>query len=134
MSEKQLPKFKGVEIEIAGEKYILPALSPYAYAKADAGAKIKVIQQGIEQLQKTQDFGGLSPEVFMNLVELTWLALKRNYPDITQDEIGEGLPDGMAAVGMLQHLISQDEDVQQKIKDRVELEKNVLRRSTKAVN
>lgn len=132
--EKTLPKFKGVDIYLAGEKFILPALSPYAYAKADAGAKIKVIQQGIEQLQQTQDFGGLSPEVFMNLVELTWLALKRNYPDITMDEVGEGLSDGMTAVGLLQYLISQDEEVQQKIKDRVELEKNVLGHSTKKVN
>lgn len=132
--EKTLPKFKGVDIYLAGEKFILPALSPYAYAKADAGAKIKVIQKGIEQLQQTQDFGGLSPEVFMNLVELTWLALKRNYPDITMDEVGEGLSDGMTAVGLLQYLISQDEEVQQKIKDRVELEKNVLGHSTKKVN
>lgn len=132
--EKTLPKFKGIEIELAGKKFSLPPLSPYAYAKDDAGAKIKVIQQGIEQLQQTQDFGGLSPEVFMNLVELTWLALKRNYPEITMDEVGEGISDGMTAVGLLQYLISQDENVQQQIKDRMELEKNVLGHSTKKVN
>ena len=133
MSEKKLMKFRGVEIDIAGEIYILPPLSPFAYAKANAGAKIKVIQDGIKEMQGAQDFGGLNPEVFMNLVELTWLALRRNYPDITEDEIGEGLSDGMVALGLLQYLISQDAEVQAKIKERVESEmaKNALGHSTK---
>lgn len=127
----EIVKFKGHEIELAGKKYIMPPLSPYAYAKYGASKKIQKIRSEVEKMQSTTDFGQLSEEAFMDLIELTTLALKRNYPDITEDIVGDGFYDGFAIVGMLQFLISQDENVQAKIQEQI---KNGHKQSVKAAN
>lgn len=125
-------KFKGREIELAGQKYQCPPLSPYAYAKYGASKKIQSIREEIEKMQKgNQNFGELSEESFVNIIELTTLALKRNYPDITEDDVGEGFYDGFAIIGVLQYLISQDEKVQEQMKEQI---KNAQRQSAKKAN
>lgn len=123
------PKFKGQEIELAGVKYQCPPLSPYAYAKYGASKKIQKIRDEIEKMQKgNQNFAELSEESFVNIIELTTLALKRNYPDITEDDVGEGFYDGFAIFGVLQYLISQDEKVQEQMREQI---KNAQKQSMK---
>jgi hypothetical protein len=124
-------KFKGREIELAGVKYQCPPLSPYAYAKYGASKKIQKIREEIEKMQGSQNFAELSEESFTNIIELTTLALKRNYPDITEDDVGEGFYDGFAIFGVLQYLISQDEKVQEQMKEQI---KNVQKQSMKTMN
>lgn len=101
-------KFKGVPVEINGKTYTMPPLSPYAYAKADALEKIKVIETEVKAAEKSSSFGELTPNTFLSLIELVHLALKRNYPEITEEEIGEGVADGTTLINLFQSLISQD--------------------------
>jgi len=87
MTEKNVNvKFKGVEIELYGEKYQMPALSPYAFAKAGASEKFAKIQKEAQKAEKDNDIGALSSESYMTLIELVTLALNRNYPTLTQDQ------------------------------------------------
>jgi hypothetical protein len=128
----EIVKFKGHEIELAGVKYQCPPLSPYAYAKYGASKKIQTIREEIDKMQKgNQNFAELSEESFTNIIELTTLALKRNYPDITEDDVGEGFYDGFAIFGVLQFLISQDEKVQEEMQKQI---KNVQKQSGKTTN
>jgi hypothetical protein len=127
----EIVKFKGHEIELAGQKYTMPPLSPYAYAKYGASKKLQKIRSEVEKMQNTTNFGELSEESFMNLIELATLALKRNYPDITEDVVGDGFYDGFGIIGLLQFLISQDEQVQAKIQEQI---KNAHKQSGKTEN
>lgn len=127
----ELVKFKGAEIELAGKKYILPPLSPFAFAKHGASKKIQKLREEVEKMQETGNFDALSEESFMNIIELTTLALKRNYPDITEEEVGEGFYEGMAIIGMLQYLISQDDKIQAQIQEQI---KNAQKQSVKKEN
>lgn len=108
-------KFKGVEIDFAGKKYILPPLGVGAYRNHDAAEKIQRIQDVADELQNGANFGSINGEVLGNVIELTHLALLRNYPDITQDEIEDGISDIITALFLIQYLISQDVQVQKQM-------------------
>lgn len=121
-------KFQGIPIELSGKEYTLPPLSPYAYAKFGASKKLKQIQEEANKFQETQDIGAFSEESFMNIIELTTLALRRNHPEITEDDVGDGLTEGMGIIKLMRYLVTQEEEVQKQMDEQI---KNALKQSTK---
>lgn len=112
-------KFKGVEIELYGEKYQMPALSPYAFAKAEASEKFDKIQKEVKKASETGEMGALSSDSYMTLIELVTLALNRNYPEVTQDMVGEGLEDSGLLMTLMQDLISQNQKLKEQMAEHI---------------
>lgn len=120
----ETPKFKGVEIELAGEKYIMPPLPIKAFSKGDASAKLKLINDDVKKMQSGElDF---SQEAVSGLVSLVTVALQRNYPGIDESAVEDGVEDIMALFKYIQPLISQSDDVKKKMD---EVRKNVTTRA-----
>jgi hypothetical protein len=106
-------KVKGQKILLDGKEYILPPLPIKAWSKGDASEKIKKINTDLQNM-KTDGLGAVSKESWSNLVDLITTALKRNYPDITEEIVEDGTEDIMALMGMMEYLISQSEDFKSK--------------------
>ena len=120
----ETPKFKGVEIELAGEKYIMPPLPIKAFSKGDASAKLKLINDDVKKMQSGElDF---SQEAVSGLVSLVTVALQRNYPGIDESAVEDGVEDIMALFKYIQPLISQSDDVKKKMD---EVRKNAATRA-----
>jgi hypothetical protein len=120
----ETPKFKGVEIELAGEKYIMPPLPIKAFSKGDASAKLKLINDDVKKMQSGElDF---SQEAVSGLVSLVTVALQRNYPGLDESAVEDGVEDIMALFKYIQPLISQSDDVKKKMD---EVRKNVTTRA-----
>ncbi len=121
-------KYKGYELDLAGKKYILPPLGIGAYKDHGAAEKIQRIQdaKGKEGFQFSDIVGFLD-----DIVELTHLALLRNYPEITKDEIEEDISDIVTALSLVQYLISQNETVK---KQMIDYAKNIQPQPAKTAN
>lgn len=120
----ETPKFKGVEIELAGEKYIMPPLPIKAFSKGDASAKLKLINDDVKKMQSGElDF---SQEAVSGLVSLVTVALQRNYPGLDESAVEDGVEDIMVLFKYIQPLISQSDDVKKKMD---EVRKNVTTRA-----
>ena len=120
----ETPKFKGVEIELAGEKYIMPPLPIKAFSKGDASAKLKLINDDVKKMQSGElDF---SQEAVSGLVSLITVALQRNYPGLDESAVEDGVEDIMALFKYIQPLISQSDDVKKKMD---EVRKNAATRA-----
>lgn len=120
----ETPKFKGVEIELAGEKYIMPPLPIKAFSKGDASAKLKLINDDVKKMQSGElDF---SQEAVSGLVSLVTVALQRNYPGLDESAVEDGVEDIMALFKYIQPLISQSDDVKKKMD---EVRKNAATRA-----
>lgn len=122
MAKKETPKFKGVEIELAGEAYILPPLPIKSFSKGDATEKIKHIQEEFDQM-KDNSFS-ISQKSVADLVSLVTAALQRNYPGLDENIVEDGLEDITTLFNMFQYLISQSDDMKKKM---AEAQKNSLR-------
>lgn len=80
MIATQLVKYKGISYEFAdGTKLIVPPLSL---------GDLEVMQERMAKLD-----GGISPDNINTAVEIICRALRRNYPDITQDKLKNELLD-----------------------------------------
>lgn len=121
---KTAPNVKGVDIELNGKTFVLPPLPIKAFSKFDALEKINAIQTDFEKMQGSSNLGALSKETIINLVSLVGMALRRNYPDLTDDEVEDGLDDITSLFNMFQYLISQNIEVKKKME---EARKNALR-------
>lgn|SRR5574344_543836 len=119
-----VPKVKGVTIELNGTEFILPPLPVKAFSKFDAIDKINAIQADFDKMKNGGSIGALSKETIINLVSLVGMALRRNYEEITDDEVEDGLSDITSLFNMFQYLISQNADVKKQME---EARKNALR-------
>jgi len=118
-------KYKGYEIDLAGKKYILPPLGIGAYKHHGAAEKMQNIQDAKDK--EGFKFTDIIDQLD-DIVELTYLALLRNYPKITKVEIEDDISDIVTALSLVQHLISQNEVVQ---KQMVEYAKKIQPQATK---
>lgn len=123
MAKKQNVKFKGVDIELSGETYVLPPLPIKAFAKGDASAKIQRIQKEFVEMNDKQTLT-ISQESVADLVSLVTMALSRNYPQIDEDVVMDGCEDIMTLFSLFQYLISQNDEMMNRIE---EAQKNALR-------
>ena len=116
------PNFKGVDIELGGQKYVLPPLPIKAFSKGDATEKIRRIQADFKKMQG-DDFA-IAAETVADLVSLVTMALQRNYPGVDEQTVEDGCEDIMTLFSLFQFLISQSNAMQQKL---IEAQKNALR-------
>lgn len=102
---KEPVKFAGQVVELQNMKVIMPPLNFVAFRRKGAAKKLDQIIQSTQNISADGGFD-IPDEVFDNVVELTHMAISRNYPDITLDEIEEGLDfDNMQ--GIIQKLMVQ---------------------------
>lgn len=123
MAKKQNVKFKGVDIELGGETYVLPPLPIKAFSKGDASAKIQRIQNEFVEMNDKQMLT-ISPESVSDLVDLVTMALGRNYPQIDEATVEDGCEDIMTLFSLFQYLISQNDEMTKRME---EAQKNALR-------
>ncbi|WP_196607428.1 hypothetical protein [Pectinatus frisingensis] len=122
-----IPNVKGVEITLNNKIYILPPLPIKAYSKGNATEQIKQIQSDFKDAGKNNDII-ISKESIASLVSLTTIALQRNYPDIKEEDVEDGIIDITTLCKIFGFLISQDNTVKQKMQ---EAEKNAFREFVK---
>lgn len=72
--------YEGEKIKIRGREYIVPGLS---------FGQIERLADKIEQISISGN--KLTKEMIQAITEITYAALSRNYPEITQDEVKEML-------------------------------------------
>jgi hypothetical protein len=113
-TKKQTVKFNGTEITLGGETYVLPPLPIKAFSKGDASAKIQRIQKEFMQMNQDNTFA-VSAESVSDLVSLVTLALQRNYPGVDESVVEDGCEDIMTLFSLFQYLISQSEEMKQRI-------------------
>ena len=123
MAKKANVKFKGVDIILGGETYVLPPLPIKAFSKGDASAKIQRIQNEFSEMNNKQTFA-VSQESVADLVSLVTMALGRNYPQIDEATVEDGCEDIMTLFSLFQYLISQNDEMTKRIE---EAQKNALR-------
>jgi hypothetical protein len=80
---------RGITIQIGEKDYIVPPLSL---------GSMEDMQEQIAQLDNSRN-----PSNVTAMIDITWVALKRNYPDMTREEVRQGVDlatmgDVMAAV------------------------------------
>jgi hypothetical protein len=114
MASKKNVKFNGTEITLSGEVYVLPPLPIKAFSKGDASAKIQRIQKEFMQMNQDNTFA-VSAESVSDLVSLVTLALQRNYPGVDESVVEDGCEDIMTLFSLFQYLISQSEEMKQRI-------------------
>jgi len=115
-------KYPGIPVKLGWKTYLMPPLGMKAVCDHNALKKISALQ---EQAKKGSQ-GGLeafSPEMLNNLIDLLHMALLRNYPDITREEIFDGIPDVITATMLIGPLVSQNDVVQNEM---AEMLKNSL--------
>ena len=115
-------KYPGVPVKLGWKTYLMPPLGMKAVCDHDALKKITALQ---EQAKKGKE-GGLeafSSQMVNNLIDLVHMALLRNYPDITRDEVFDGVPDVITATLLIGPLVSQNDVVQNEM---AEMLKNSL--------
>lgn len=121
---KTVPNVKGVDIELNGTTYVLPPLPIKAYSKFDALKKINAIQEDLMKLNDDGNISAISQQTICDLVSLVGMALRRNYPDLTDEEVEDGLEDIVTLFGLFHHIISQNNAVK---KDMEQARKNALK-------
>lgn len=120
----KLPKVNGITIKLYDKDYVLPPLPVKAFSKGDASEKLKAIQD--ELTSANGGIAGITQDSVQNVISLVTIALQRNYPDITEEEVEDGLYDIVDLLQSVQYLISQNKSVQKQL---AEARKNVLKAS-----
>lgn len=75
---KTLPKIPGVEVSLGGEVYVLPpiALGP-----------LRILQSRLKNLTDSTD--PMDPASLDTIVDATFASMKRNYPEMTVEQVSE---------------------------------------------
>jgi hypothetical protein len=68
-------KIKGIEVELSGEKFVVPPLSL---------ASLEDLQDRLSNFK-----GGVDKESVSTVIDAAFQALKRNYPDMTRERVRE---------------------------------------------
>ncbi|OQS41131.1 hypothetical protein [Chromobacterium haemolyticum] len=71
----ELVKIKGISVLLNGKAYVIPPLNL---------AALEQLQDRLEQFD-----GGIGKESISTVLDATTAALKRNYPDLTRDQVAE---------------------------------------------
>ena len=83
-------KFAGEVVELQNMTLVLPLLNFGAFRNHGALKKLQTVIDGMKQLE-SGDTVELSDEVLDAAVDLVYLSAVRNYPEITKEQIMEGL-------------------------------------------
>ena len=122
-------KHEGQDVKIGTTTYVMPDLSYGAYEDHDAFAKIINIGVALDK-HKANPLGQPVPKIiFSDIRELIFMALQRNYPDLTMEELKEelGLGSALLAISLL---INREMEINELLA--AEIEKNVSKQPPKA--
>jgi len=90
------PKYKGEEITIGEKKYILPVLPYIAYDENEGFEEVFAIMEAVDKFLKNPLENPIPRKVFADAKKYLLLGLKRNYPDIDEQEFNSSLTAGSA--------------------------------------
>lgn len=103
---------EGTKIEMRGQTYTLPTMGGKAYRLGNAFEKLSKIEDAMAQQKETGKIA-LNSEVIGYMYDLTTLALQRNYPELTVDDVEVGL-DLNKIMECFPLLVSQNKEQTQK--------------------
>lgn len=83
-------KFAGTEVELQNMTIIMPTLNFQSFREKGAMKKLNKVVKALGRMEQTQEFD-LTDEELDTAVELVWMAAQRNYPEISKEQIAEGL-------------------------------------------
>jgi hypothetical protein len=81
-------RFEGVKVELQNMKLTIPPLNFAVLRKQGGLKKLQNIQKGFLE---AGDSLNIPDEVFDDAIDLVWMAAKRNHPDLTKEQVEEGL-------------------------------------------
>ena len=110
----QSVKIPGTEILLSGEKYIMPSLPIKAFTKGDASQKLQKLGKDMADM-KEKGLGAITSESWSNLISLVTTALNRNYPNVTDEQVEDGLDDIMVLMGLMENLVSQSKEYKENV-------------------
>jgi hypothetical protein len=98
MNEEVLSvEFEGSEFKLSNKRtLIIPPVSFGDLRKNGGLKKFQEVEKRFKEMAETREFSQLTEDDLGNISSLIWMAAKRNYPDITQDEIEESIDLGKA--------------------------------------
>ena len=107
-------KLEGIEIKLAGKKYIMPELPYTAYEDHDAMIKIVDIARSLDAMHGNPLLHPFTGKTLKDSRELILLALNSNYDYLNEEEILKKLKvvDIVTAISIL---ISKELEVQQMV-------------------
>ena len=120
---------EGTKIQIRGKDYILPTMGGKAYRLGNAFEKLAKIEDALAIQTKTGKLS-LNSELVGYMYDLTTMALQRNYPEMTADEVEDAL-DIDQIMDCFPLLVSQDKE--RTAKGMELLAKNAQKQSQKTV-
>lgn len=89
MNVAEKVKYEGIEVQLQNMTLILPPLNFKAFRNG-ALKKLQLVIDGIKRLEDGNEVN-IPEDVLEAAIELTWMAAARNYPEITKEQIEEGL-------------------------------------------
>ncbi|MBU2701181.1 hypothetical protein Ga0466249_002295 [Sporomusaceae bacterium BoRhaA] len=115
-------KFEGTEVSFRDKTYIMPDLPYIAYEDYEAMIKIVDIARSLDAMHGNPLLNPFTGKTLKDARKLIMLAIKRNYPDIDEEEFIQNLRlvDVILAAGVL---IDREVRVQEMVS--IDKEKNV---------
>ncbi|MDF2563678.1 MAG: hypothetical protein K0Q53_73 [Massilibacillus sp.] len=108
-------KYKGQEVEFGDKKYVMPDLPYVAYEEFDAFEKIAKTVMSVAEMESAPFLKPLKKEVFANIRELLYLAIRRNYPELTEEEFKDQINPGNG-LAAFKKLVDREIEIQGIIK------------------
>ena len=94
MEVKEKVKYPGVEVHLQNMTLEIPTLN-FKLMREGALAKLDIVIDAFEAMQKGAESGvnrlSLPDDAIDAAVDLVWMAAKRNYPDLSKDQVADGL-------------------------------------------
>jgi hypothetical protein len=109
-------KYTGQEVVFGEVTYTMPDLPYAAYEDYDAFEKIANIVRAMAEMEAAPLLRPLRKEVFADARFLLYLAISRNYPELTEDDFREQINPGNVLVA-LRKLIGRELEIQGIVKD-----------------
>lgn len=96
---KETVPFAGSVVTLQNMAVIMPPLNFAALRTSQGLKKMNAIKAALEAVKTNNGFESITEEVLEDVIDLTYKAVHRNYPDVSKDEIAEGLTvDALAEV------------------------------------
>jgi hypothetical protein len=87
---KEAVPYKGIAVELQNMKVIMPPLNFEALYLHDALEKLDKLKNAMLEVQNSYSLNIPKPQL-KDFIELTTMAIQRNYPDVTEQDVIAGL-------------------------------------------
>lgn len=83
-------QFGGTEIELQNMTLVLPVLNFDAFRNHGAMKKMNMVIKALKRVEETEELD-LTDDELDAAIDLVFLSAKRNYPEISKQDIAEGM-------------------------------------------